>query len=74
MTSPASMTQSADETAMVQLTNAEILRQEKEAARMADVMMRAYLAFPVAKNFDLVIERMRDYQTAWMHGRGGERP
>jgi hypothetical protein len=42
---------------------------EREAARMVSVFTDAFLAFPVAENFDLLAQRLRNYQTAWMNGR-----
>ena len=42
---------------------------ETEDGELAKTYLDAYLNFPTASNFDLVIERMRIYQTSWMHGR-----
>lgn len=53
-------------------TAKESLEAEKFTQRMLNVFFDAYSSFPTAENFDLCIQRMREYQTAWMNGR--ERP
>jgi len=58
-----------DEIGMTPLTPYGMKCAEEEAARMVQVFTDAFLAFPVAENFDLLAQRLRNYQTAWMNGR-----
>lgn len=51
------------------MTWQQMAEAESEAERMVHVFMRAYLEFPTANNFDLVLARMREFQSAWMDGR-----
>ena len=46
------------------------LAQAEELSRESVLSyMDAYLAFPTSDNFDLTLQRMRAYQSAWMNGR-----
>jgi hypothetical protein len=52
-----------------QMTDKEMEEHEKSCARSCTAFMNAYLSFPNARNFDLLLDHMRDYQSAWMNGR-----
>ena len=51
------------------LTNSEMADHETTAAQTVAIFVDAYIQYPTAENFDLVIQHMRNYQTAWMNGR-----
>lgn len=52
-----------------QMTEDQMRKGEADASQAIDAWLDAYKAFPNAANFDGVVERLRTYQTAWMHGR-----
>jgi hypothetical protein len=52
---------------MQAMSATEMRMAEIEAARLIDVWVQGYLEFPTAEQFDGLVARMREYQTAWMH-------
>jgi hypothetical protein len=60
------MTNNSIETAA---TSKELIEAEVNAAEKMRRYLEFYEHFPVAKNFDLVVEKMREYQNCWMNGR-----
>lgn len=63
------MSEQNDYHAMRQLTDAEMALQEKSQEAFVESWVKAFLRFPTENNKKGLIERLTDYQTAWMMGR-----
>jgi hypothetical protein len=50
-------------------TKDELADEELEHAAQMEHLVGCYRSFPTADNFDLLLNKMRVYQTAWMNGR-----